>query len=413
MRRFTKLMTTVVSVAAVATLTAGVTQGVAKADPPKGVTPQAYDYVGVGSNTTQYVLDQMSVNYNAKVGKHHSSTDPYLYSFDATPPSNPTSTSTFYITPKLGCSGTDKKTHKTIKIVRPNGSGAGVSALNANQFDDNESGAHYCIDFARSSSGPAAGANLGSGGDAYVPFATDAVTWGVRDKAAGGTDAPANLTVAQLKEIYSCQVTNWSKLGGKSGAIKPYVPQANSGTRKFFLTALGLSNTSVASCVGQQPEENEGTYAGFNNAGAIFPFSIGAYVAQGWHSMSCKAKAPAKGQNAFGCDSNGILTLGSVNGVAPLATAKGAKAPTINPVFAADKFKLTSTTTVKLGRTLYNVLRYTTQNKYHILSRLLPIFGPDASSVPAADRGYICSSAATSAIEDYGFLTTPLCGYGD
>ena len=41
--------------------------------------------------------------------------------------------------------------------------------------------------------------------------------------------------------------------------------------------------TTLGSCVSQAPEENEGTYAGFNSPNAIFIWSIGAYVAQKYH----------------------------------------------------------------------------------------------------------------------------------
>jgi hypothetical protein len=53
---------------------------------------------------------------------------------------------------------------------------------------------------------------------------------------------------------------------------------------------------TLGSCVSQAPEENEGTYAGFNSPNAIFIWSIGAYVAQKYHSAACGA-TPTKTQN--------------------------------------------------------------------------------------------------------------------
>jgi len=49
----------------------------ALADPPTGVTPKPRDVVGVGSDTTQNLLDQFGVDYDAihTTGK--------LYSWDA------------------------------------------------------------------------------------------------------------------------------------------------------------------------------------------------------------------------------------------------------------------------------------------------------------------------------------------
>jgi ABC-type phosphate transport system substrate-binding protein len=393
MLKFTRLLTTAATVASLAAFAAG-TAGVAMAapvapsapaktaapaDPPKGTSPQSYDVVGVGSNTTQFVLDQMSVNYNASVGKKHSATDPYFYSFDALPPGVTTApaNTTYYITPKAGCSS---------KTVRPNGSGAGLKALDANTFDGKTG--HYCIDFGRSSSGRSATSpKFGSGGVAYVAFAKDAVTWAARSSAKGGTDAPKSLSDAQLKAIFSCRDTNWDQVGGKNAAIKVYLPQPGSGTLSFWEKVMGI--TTLGGCVSQAPEENEGTYAGFNSPNAIFIFSVGSYLAQEYRSMSCSAKAPAKGQNEFGCDQVGVLALGTIDGISPV-TAANSTAVT-NPKFPAAYY-----------RTLYDILRYTTETKDHILQRLEPFF---------SKTGYLCANKTAQAeTKAYGFVVDPACG---
>ena len=67
--------------------------------------------------------------------------------------------------------------------------------------------------------------------------------------------------------------------------------------------------TTLGACVSQAPEENEGTYAGFKNPNAIFICSIGAYVAQKYHSAACR-KAPTKAQNQFGCNVTGFTLPG-------------------------------------------------------------------------------------------------------
>lgn len=54
----------------------------ALADPPTGVTPKPGDVVGVGSDTTEFVVDQLSADYNA------THTTGKLYSWDAINPSN-------------------------------------------------------------------------------------------------------------------------------------------------------------------------------------------------------------------------------------------------------------------------------------------------------------------------------------
>jgi hypothetical protein len=66
-----------------------------------------------------------------------------------------------------------------------------------------------------------------------VALAEDAETYPVT---AGG-NAPTNLTVAQLTEIYSCTVSavgsypanNWADLGGKPGPIDALLPPTTAG----------------------------------------------------------------------------------------------------------------------------------------------------------------------------------------
>jgi ABC-type phosphate transport system substrate-binding protein len=135
---------------------------------------------------------------------------------------------------------------------------------------------YTCIDIARSSRGP----NTGST-DYFIPFATDAVGW----SAYTGGNAPANLTSAELKGIYNCTYTTWNSLPTdpttSTDTIKVYLPQSGSGTRSFFLSALGITATSEPCWQSVTPEENEGTDAAFtSNSDAIFPYSLSHYVGQ-------------------------------------------------------------------------------------------------------------------------------------
>jgi ABC-type phosphate transport system substrate-binding protein len=377
MRKFTKLLTGAVTVGAAALMVAG-TVATANADPigknGKPVLPAFFDIVGVGSNTTQFVVDQASLDYNNTVTvKQHLAGKGYLYSFDAVGSAK--------ITTKAGCGGTKA-------IIRPNGSSGGITALTANVLDGKTK--HFCIDFARSSRGRSTtDPHLGKGGIAFVPFARDAVTYSTRTAKAGGTDAPANLTTAQLTGIYECTITNWSAVGGKNATIKAFLPQTNSGTRSFFLKTINV--TTPGSCVSDGSgatgsiEENEGTNKLLNDAAAIFPFSVGSYVEQAFHSAKCGVK-PNKLQNKFGCDAVGVLGLDSINKIAPLAFNK------ISAKFVASPF----------GRKLYNVVRFNTATQ-PIPSALLPIFGP---------KGYLCTNkVAAKDIANYGFLPVPACGF--
>ena len=379
MRKLTRLLAGVASVAAATALVAGTVTMASAAtnDPPKGVTPAAYDIVGVGSNTTEYVMDAFSVAYNKTV-KTHNVNNPFFYSFDALPkgknvPGN------YPIKTKAGCG----------IINRPNGSGAGVGALAIAQKIKFKGGSYLCIDFARSSGGrkPTYPADK-PGGVAFVAFAKDAITWAARSAAKGGTDAPASLNTAQLKAIFTCKDTNWSQVGGKAGAIKVYLPQAGSGTLATWEKFMGI--TTLGSCVSQAPEENEATYTGFNSPNAIFIWSIGAYVAEKYHEANCNA-TPTKTQNQFGCNLSGYMIPEKISGVNPLTSAK---VPTINPQFPTAYW-----------RTVYNVVRYWTGTKDHMSPKDEHFFGS------RAEKGYMCFNAgAQTLIKDYGFVPTGLCG---
>jgi ABC-type phosphate transport system substrate-binding protein len=379
MRKLTRMMAGVASVAAAAALVAGTVTMASAAtnDPPKAVTPAAYDIVGVGSNTTEYVMDSFSVAYNKTV-KTHNVNNPYFYSYDALP-LGVNVPGKYNIKPKTGCA----------TIARPDGSGAGITALDSTQVIKFKGGSYQCIDFARSSGGrkPTYPADK-PGGIVFVAFAKDAITWAARSAAKGGTNAPASLNTAQLKAIFTCKDTNWSQVGGKPGKIKVYLPQAGSGTLSTWEKFMGI--TTLGACVSQAPEENEGTYAGFNNPNAVFIWSIGAYVAQKYHSAAC-GKAPSKAQNQFGCNLTGFIVPEKISGVNPLSSAK---VPTINPKFPASYW-----------RTVYNVVKYWTGTKDHLSPKDEHIFGAKS------EKGYICSNAAAQTlIRNYGFVTTGLCG---
>ncbi|MFD7639393.1 PstS family phosphate ABC transporter substrate-binding protein [Kitasatospora sp. NPDC059795] len=311
----------------------------ASADPT--VTPAAKDIVGVGSDTTQALFTKFSADYNATIPATDTTT-PRLYSWDAT--------GTSPITPKTGGA----------TIARPNGSGAGISALAANT--------NATLDFARSSR--AAQATDPSTLD-FIAFAKDAVTW----SATVNGHAPANLTTANLVDIYTCAKTDWSQFGGTAGTIKAYLPQSGSGTRSFFLQALG--NITPGNCVVSGPEENEGTDSAFTgNLDAIFPYSVGHYVGQlNGHTTAT--------------DAPGQLTLRNINGVTPLTATN-----TLNPAFAGGSY----------GRVLFNVVRdadYTATTTQG--TALRAIF---------SNGGWICSTAGRNDIASYGFLNLPATGCG-
>ncbi|AWB96449.1 hypothetical protein DCE93_12985 [Agromyces badenianii] len=125
------------------------------------------------------------------------------------------------------------------------------------------------VDIARSSSGPGSNADA-NGKLLYVPYGRDALAYAYK----GGTAAWANLTAAQLKAIYEGTLTSIDGV-----TVTPKLPQNGSGTRSFFLGAIGVTNPSgVADQATTTLPENDATVLGDNQ---IIPFSVANWVSQG------------------------------------------------------------------------------------------------------------------------------------
>jgi ABC-type phosphate transport system substrate-binding protein len=345
--------------------------GPAMADPINGsgkaVVPRATDIVSVGSDTSENVFDQFSVDYNKTI----SSAKPHLYSWDAT--NAKTGKTDDPIKTKAGCSA----------IPRPDGATTGIAALQGNTKVPGHK-SDYCIDFARSSSGRST-QTKGPGGVVFVELAKDAISWATNAK----TNAPANLSTAQLAAIYSCTDRKWSQVGGKSGAtIQPFLPPTSSGLRKSFLKDLGVP---AGSCVNSSVQQNEGTNKQFkNNANALVPYSVAKYLSQVYRSAKC-GKKPTKNQNLFGCDEHGSFVLHSINGTKP-TTGRGS-GQTINPAFTSGFFN-----------TIYDVVRWAAGTKGNIPAYLEPIFGTS---------GWLCKNkTAKKDLTNYYLLPSALCGVG-
>lgn len=240
----------------VAALGLGVALAPAAQADPNPVT-QYRTLAGTGSDTTQDVLNGLgNVVVNALGQK-------IIASWDATG-------SATVKTKATGC-----------VINRPNGSSAGIDALR-NAVDTNSG----CLDFARSSRGPA---DTSTTDLTWIPFAKDAVSWAKRSDSA----LPSDLTATQLKNIYECNLTSLNGV-----ALTPILPQSNSGTRQFFLSSIGV--TTPGACVQQGVQENDGTV--LDSAGDVAPYSVASYTAQ---------------EKAVVTDRRGAAVLGSVGTVAP------------------------------------------------------------------------------------------------
>ncbi|MFC1404426.1 MULTISPECIES: PstS family phosphate ABC transporter substrate-binding protein [Streptacidiphilus] len=334
--------TTVAKLVSAAALTASVVSlaaGPALADPPSGTTPAATDIVGVGSDTVQALFNQLSTDYTGT---------PKLYSWDAT--------GTSPITTKTGATS----------ITRPNGSGAGITALGSTTSST--------VDFARSSRGPQTGDPTT---DDFIAYAKDAVSWAAKS----GGDAPANLTKADLQGIYACTITKWNQITdisgftGSANTIQPFLPQSGSGTRSFFLSSTGI--TTIGSCVNQTVEENEGSNTLLQTNDSVVPYSVGHYIGQVYFS------------HGSGTDVQGPLTVRNLDGIVPIDTTN----KTISSAYAVSAY----------SRNLYNVVRAGDWNAGDShATALKAIF---------SSTGWICKNATAQAdLKSYGFLPLALCG---
>ncbi|WP_433272020.1 hypothetical protein ACQPZF_14960 [Actinosynnema sp. CS-041913] len=211
--------------------------GTAQADPT--VTPATGDIVGVGSDTTQDVVQTLGDLYNAKTPTPASK----VYSWHATGGGT--------ITPKAGAP----------TITRPNGSSAGISALIAD-------GAAHNIDFARSSRTPKTDGSEAN--YAFIEFARDTVTYAT----ATTSNVPTTLTTDALNKIYK------SAAGSADCTYTAYLPQAGSGTRAFFLASIGVTTpgTCAKDTFAGAPVQEHSAAPLVGDPNAIAPFSVGRAV---------------------------------------------------------------------------------------------------------------------------------------
>jgi hypothetical protein len=276
------------------------TAGSALADPVN-------NYVGVGSNTTQDVMNAFAaLEGQGTIGSYDAVVPLTGDSYNGTPVDD------VEIAPEKDAFGASNNTGSTTKcdFTRPNGSGAGVAALeytvNPNFVNSSlppppNSGSqepgYDCIDFSRSSSAPSVNAD---GDLLYIPFGGDVLATATGSTAASTTvtvdndtvtSAPTAITEAgefsetDMKTFYNCDntltqgTTDYTTVTvpdgqayGASGSTTYYVrtstitsppttepnaipvdlevPQSGSGTRNTWLTDL-TGSTTLPACVNQ------------------------------------------------------------------------------------------------------------------------------------------------------------------
>lgn len=260
------------------------------------------------------------------------------------------------------------------QTLAPNGSGAGKTALlNSAAAGDG------CVDIARSSSGRV---TTGSTPDPstlqYFAYARDAVGYATFGAITG------NISVDQLRQIYSCSITNFNQVGGPDVTIQRYLPQTGSGTRTFFInTVLGgadPSTVSNASCPAVKSfQENDATSiqaVDVSSRAAILPFSAAQYVAQ-----ANQVRLP-NGSSVV--DRRNNVQIGSLGGQTPITTTGGRVAP---------------------DTAVYNSTYVGARNVYHVVDTRTVSYTEAVRYVGFDSTGpsQLCSGTYAGTLSNFGF----------
>jgi hypothetical protein len=256
------------------------------------------------------------------------------------------------------------------------------------------------IDFARSSAGPAsfpAGTTL-----TFLPFARDGITFAYFDH---GSNELNNLTTAQLQALYG--TGNVSTTGiitlGNGHTVAACMVQSGSGTGKFWDKAMGNAGngttahaSAVASgCNASVDYEENGANSWLASTfistlpateDAVIPFSAGQWIAQ--------LNQASLDRTSTGC--TGGVGLGQIDGVNPRVAT--------NP---------SCTTGQALNATYYANLTYGRDLYIVVPTSKLGVPGdPGLKSLFLGSGSAICSAAAGTTIQNFGFSTATAAACG-
>lgn len=264
----------------------------ASADPVGPPTPRSL--VGVGSDTTDPVMNGLADAILVDGLKVLGSFDARGGAFQSRPPVAPATTCDYASNEPTGANGAG---------IRANGSGAGRSRFLETLTVGNER--FGCLDFFRSSALNLAAAPVSL---TYVPFAVDGLTYAVRSDGV----ISKQLTRDDLIAIYTCDPDT-------TDLYAPLLPQSGSGTRGSWLTFLGLSETTFGDCV-EDTVVDPGTGATVSvqehdgralfDKKAIVPFSSAQWASQSVGTIE---------------DRRGSAVLGGIGGAPALAVNAGSE----------------------------------------------------------------------------------------
>jgi hypothetical protein len=391
--------------------------------------PKQYDQqiIGVGSDTTQSVMNAMAGYENGKwyTPVHGTSNNRTIVSWDATA----AGLTTTCITPKTGGpafnrpfgSGAGRTALQSTLVVAGSSTVATTSNTNCGTGQVNVSGN---LSFARSSSlsstaaksgTTATGGNLALENLAYVPFALDALSYGAY-RASGGA-AVTDLTLTELTQIFTTAGGKDIVRGANTVRVIGCGINPSSGTGTTWLSKISATTPNTATCDGLI---NPGTLAAFGpaeenngddlvargNAAAagtqvVIGFSVGNYIG--------KANGVSAGgePTAISIGSITDATLGTASGVSPTTGT----APTLaaNPLYFDPANPL--------ARLLYNVfpdsvINSANPNAFPDLKQIFkgkPL-GATTTQPDNQNVNSICAPIQQALIQTFGFATTPLCG---
>jgi len=424
-----------VSVSAAAALTLGLCSGSYAAGPTATdedptVAPTASTLVGVGSDTTQDVMYGIAKAINTAAGSQ------VIASYTAT-------------------GGTTIKYRSGSTATRPNGSGAGYTALkDAIGVTANTTTSKVAVgdvDFARASGKQGTAASGSTGVSTDVPFAVDAMSVAVPANSPFlKTNGGSGLSISDLRDIYAGTKTYINKATGAlvdtaTGSadtatyepINAFVPKSGSGSRQFFLqqlaTQTGIDLTANGSTKGDGLWNNAGKptgsapYVGAEtytadpaNAGHGTPVQEHDATVLTSAPATVAAIAPFSGAKFIGyhngtiADPDANRTAGSDYVLVPFkSSVAGAPGTGVLPYTGTTTLapntdyvtygKQGSETAFALTRDVYNIIptaawkNPTANAKYALINKTFVGAGSD-----------VCKQ--TAVIAQYGFLPNPSCG---
>jgi hypothetical protein len=250
-----------------------------------------------------------------------------------------------------------------------------------------------------------------------IALAQDGLTYVFR----AGSSTPRDLTLGQLRAIYSCTfsgVVDGRNMGGTTIPNQPFIPTDASGSRADWLSLMGLPSSpagsgvsevvsdggSLPSCINDGPGDTGvpgGEYAEHNGnvltgARQIILHSIAQYIAQG--------------RSATG-DTRGFAQLGYIDGNVPIQQLNS-PLQDLNPATVTDADNVAPNEAVPNGdgawfRTVYNNVVSGRADDADIVAVFGERQGPD-NAAGGGDANDTASSLTAEPFQDF-----PIANSGD